>query len=225
MSVIAFIPVRGGSKSIPLKNIRPFCGKPLVYWTAKAANDAVCVDKVIIASDSRKILNTARSFGLEKVSLYERDPANAQDTSSTESVMLEYIRAAGLDDCDIFMLVQATSPLTTAKDIDRAMRLFREREGECDSLLTCSRTKRFFWNPDGTPINYDFRFRPRRQEFLGTLMENGAFYISTVKAVRESGCRLSGKIGVYEMPEYCGIEIDEPADWKFAEELMLKIRQ
>ncbi len=223
MSVIAFIPVRGGSKSIPLKNIKPFCGKPLVYWTARAANDALCVDRVVVASDSREILNTADSFGLKKLSLYERDPANAQDSSSTESVMLEYIRSAGLDDGDIFMLVQATSPLTTAQDIDGAVRLFRE--GGCDSLLTCSRTKRFFWNPDGTPINYDYRVRPRRQEFLGTLMENGAFYISTVKAVRESGCRLSGKIGVYEMPEYCGIEIDEPSDWSAAEELMRKFRQ
>ena len=223
MSVIAFIPVRGGSKSIPLKNIKPFCGKPLVFWTAKAANDSVYVDKVIIASDSREILHTAESLGLEKVSLYERDPANAQDNSSTESVMLEYISSAGLDDEYTFILVQATSPLTTAQDIDGAMKIFRE--GGCDSLLTCSRTKRFFWNPDGTPINYDYRVRPRRQDFAGTLMENGAFYISTVKAVRESGCRLSGKIGVYEMPEYCGVEIDEPADWKAAEELMRKIRQ
>ena len=223
MSIIAFIPVRGGSKSIPLKNIKPFCGKPLVYWTAKAANEAVCVDRVIIASDSKEIISTAESFGLEKAAMYQRDPANAQDTSSTESVMLEYISAAKLADEDTFILVQATSPLTTAQDIDGAMRLFRE--GEYDSLLTCSRTKRFFWNPDGTPINYDYKFRPRRQDFAGTLMENGAFYISTVKAIRESKCRLSGKIGVYEMPEYCGVEIDEPADWRASEELMRKIRQ
>ena len=52
MSNIAFIPVRGGSKSIPLKNIKILAGKPLVYWTAKAANDSKCIDKVIIATDS-----------------------------------------------------------------------------------------------------------------------------------------------------------------------------
>ena len=67
MGTTAFIPVRGGSKSIPLKNIKPFCGKPLVYWAARAANDASGVDRVIIASDSREILDTAGSFGLEKV--------------------------------------------------------------------------------------------------------------------------------------------------------------
>lgn len=220
MGTTAFIPVRGGSKSIPLKNIKPFCGKPLVYWTARAANDASGVDRVIIASDSKEILTTAESFGLEKVKLYERDPVNAQDGSSTESVMLEYIHSAGLGDDEVFILVQATSPLTTARNIDEALRLYHG--GSYDSLLTCSRTKRFFWNQDGTPINYDYRARPRRQDFDGTLMENGAFYVSTVKAIRESGCRLSGKIGVYEMPEYCGVEIDEPSDWGTAEELMRK---
>lgn len=220
MSVIAFIPVRGGSKSIPLKNIKPFCGQPLVYWSAKAANDSQFVDKVIIASDSKEILRTAESFGLEKVSLYERDPANAQDGSSTESVMLEYISRENLSGDDVFILVQATSPLTTSGDIDGAMRLYSE--SKADSLLTCSRTKRFFWNDDGTPINYDYMKRPRRQDFRGTLMENGAFYVSTVKRIRESGCRLSGKIAVYEMPEYCGTEIDEPSDWVTAEGLMMK---
>ena len=220
MSVIAFIPVRGGSKSIPLKNIKPFCGHPLVFWSAKAANDSVYVDRVIIASDSPEILRTAESFCLPKISLYERDPANAQDTSSTESVMLEYISRENLRDDDTFILVQATSPLTTSGDIDGAMRLYRDEEA--NSLLTCSRTKRFFWNEDGTPINYDYMKRPRRQEFTGTLMENGAFYISTVKNIRESGCRLSGKIAVYEMPEYCGTEIDEPSDWVMAEGLMRK---
>ena len=220
MSVIAFIPVRGGSKSIPLKNIKPFCGKPLVYWTAKAANDASSVDRVIVASDSRDILRAAESFGLEKVSLYERDPANAQDGSSTESVMLEYINEAKLNDDDEFILVQATSPLTKPQDIDGAVALFLD--GDYDSLLTCSRSKRFFWNDDGTPINYDYMKRPRRQDFAGTLMENGAFYISRVKSIRQSECRLSGRIAVYEMPEYCGVVIDEPSDWAIAEGLMLK---
>ena len=220
MSVVAFIPVRGGSKSIPMKNIRPFCGKPLVFWTARAANEASCVDRVIIASDSRNILDIAETFGLAKLSTYERDPVNAQDSSSTESVMLEYIHATKLNDDDVFILVQATSPLTTAQDIDGAFRVFDE--GEYDSLLTCSRTKRFFWRQEGIPINYDYRTRPRRQDFAGTLMENGAFYISTVKAIRDSGCRLSGKIAVYEMPEYCGVEIDELFDWRLAEGLMLR---
>ena len=158
------------------------------------------------------------SFGLEKVSVYDREAANAQDTSSTESAMIEYIAHAGLNDGDVFVLIQATSPLTQSGDIDAALRLFLD--GDYDSLLSCSRTKRFFWNDDGTPANYDYTARPRRQDFTGSLMENGAFYISTVNAIRESQCRLSGKIAVYEMPEYCGIELDEPEDWGILEGLM-----
>ena len=85
---IAFIPVRGGSKSIPLKNIKLLADKPLVYWTTKAANDAECIDRVIIATDSIEIKKNVIDFNLTKVEIYDRNSENAQDTSSTESVML-----------------------------------------------------------------------------------------------------------------------------------------
>ena len=85
---IAFIPVRGGSKSIPLKNIKILNGKPLVYWTLKAACEAECIDKVIVATDSTEIKKTVLNFGFEKAEVYDRKPENATDTASTESVML-----------------------------------------------------------------------------------------------------------------------------------------
>ena len=82
------------------------------------------------------------------------------------------------------------------------------------------RNYRFFWNSDGTSKNYDYKNRPRRQNFDGMLMENGAFYINTVANIKSSGNRLSGKIGIYEMPEYTAAEIDEPDDWIVLENLM-----
>ena len=85
---IAFIPVRAGSKSIPLKNIKEINGKPLVYWTAKSANDAECIDKVIIATDSNEIKSVVKSFSMPKIEIYDREAQNATDTASTESVML-----------------------------------------------------------------------------------------------------------------------------------------
>ena len=108
---IAFIPVRGGSKSIPLKNIKDFCGKPLVYWTVSALQKAAEVDKIVVATDSRQIKQTVIDFGFSKVEVYDRKPENAIDTASTESVMLEYINIASLPDDTVFMLVQATSPV------------------------------------------------------------------------------------------------------------------
>ena len=218
--VTAFIPVRGGSKSIPLKNIREFCGKPLVYWNIAALQAAGLVDKIVVATDSDDIEATVRSFGFDKVEIYRRSAENASDTASTESVMLEYIEAANLSEETVFMLVQATSPLTQTIHFQEALQLYSE--GNYDSLLTCVVNKRFFWNKNGTPRNYDYRNRPRRQNFDGELMENGAFYINTVKNILQSGNRLSGKIGIYEMPEYTAIEIDEPDDWTMLENLMRK---
>ena len=71
---IAFIPARGGSKSIPLKNIKEINGKPLIYWTSKAAEDAKCIDKIIIATENEKIKETVLNFGFKKLEVYDRDP-------------------------------------------------------------------------------------------------------------------------------------------------------
>lgn len=215
---LAFIPVRGGSKSIPLKNIKPFCGKPLVYWNVAALQNASSIDKIIVATDSPIIKETVSSFGFDKVIVYDRKAENACDTASTESVMLEYIEAAKLSNADVFMLVQATSPLTETSHFEEGMQLYNK--GNFDSIISCVRNKRFFWNDDGTSKNYDYRARPRRQEFDGMFMENGAFYINTVANIKKDKNRLSGKIGIYEMPEYTATEIDEPDDWVILENLM-----
>ena len=218
--VIAFIPVRGGSKSIPLKNIKPFCGKPLVCWNIEALEQCKEVDEIIVATDSDKIEEVVVSRHYNKTKVYHRSAENACDTASTESVMLEYIHYAQLPADNIFMLVQATSPLTETIHFTEALEMYGK--GEYDSILTCVRNYRFFWNADGTSMNYDYRNRPRRQNFDGMLMENGAFYINKVGNILESGNRLSGHIGIYEMPEYTATEIDEPDDWIVLENLMRK---
>ena len=216
--VIAFIPVRGGSKSIPLKNIKLFCGKPLVCWNIEALEACNLVDEVIVATDSDDIWNVVESRRYAKTTLYRRSAENACDTASTESVMLEYIHYARLPKENIFMLVQATSPLTEDVHFTEALQMYSK--AEYDSILTCVRNYRFFWNEDGTSMNYDYMNRPRRQNFSGMLMENGAFYINTVENILQSGNRLCGKIGIYEMPEYTATEIDEPDDWTILESLM-----
>lgn len=220
MKTIAFIPVRGGSKSIPLKNIKLFCGKPLVCWNIEALEACPEVDEVIVATDSDEIWNTVEQKNYKKVILYRRSAENACDTASTESVMLEYIRYANLTDENIFMLVQATSPLTETIHFSEALQIYAK--SEYDSIITCVRNFRFFWNEDGTSMNYDYMNRPRRQNFKGMLMENGAFYINSVKNILQNGNRLGGKIGIYEMPEYTATEIDEPDDWIILENLMRK---
>ena len=218
MTNIAFIPVRGGSKSIPLKNIKLLNGYPLVYWTAKAANDATCIDRVIVATDSDDIRSVVKSFNLSKVVLYDREAENASDTASTESVMLEYINKSNLSNEDNFFLIQATSPLLKNKHIDEMYQ--KLKVSNSDSALSCVRNKRFYWSEDGKALNYDYKARPRRQDFKGLMMENGACYINTVANIKKNKNRLSGKIAVYEMPEYTAVEIDEPDDFLLIEKLM-----
>jgi YrbI family 3-deoxy-D-manno-octulosonate 8-phosphate phosphatase len=217
--VIAFVPVRGGSKSIPLKNIKDFCGRPLIYWNLKALTDAKEVDQIVVATDSGDIEQIVKGFEFEKVVIYSRLAQNAEDTASTESVILEYIESSEISskDSDTFILSQVTNPFTTAADFSQA--LIRYRQPGIDSLLSCAPIKRFFWNVDGTAQNYDYKNRPRRQDFKGTLIENGAFYINSVGNIKKFRNRLSGKISIYEMPDFTQLEIDEPHDWVIAEVL------
>ncbi len=216
---IAFIPVRGGSKSIPLKNIKDIVGKPLVYWVTKAANNCKYIDKVCIATDSRKIKEVVSSFGFDKVEIYDRSEENATDTASTESVMLEYAEKTNFD--NIF-LIQATSPLLTSDDLSGGYELFCS--SDTDSVLSVVRQKRFIWavNEAGyvNPTNYEVGNRPRRQDFDGFLVENGAFYITSRKRLLSTKNRISGNICAYEMDESTYYEIDELIDWKIIEQLL-----
>ena len=142
--IIAFIPARGGSKSIKLKNIKEFCGKPLIFWNLKAVQGSKNVDKVFVATDCRKIEKVVNSFGFSKVNVYVRSSKNANDTATTESVILEFLDKNSFNDKDLFLLVQATSPLTQTSDIDGAIKALKAQSA--DSIVTCVKSKRFFWH-------------------------------------------------------------------------------
>lgn len=216
--IVAFIPVRGGSKSIPLKNIKLMAGKPLVYWTCKAASDCTEIDDVYVATDSPEIRDAVEGFKLQKVHVIDRDAENASDTASTESAMLEFASKYDFDD---IVLIQATSPLLTGDDLSNGIEMYREPG--TDSVLSVVRQKRFVWKAEGNyavPVNYDYNSRPRRQEFDGYLVENGAFYITSKKALIETRCRLFGNIKACEMDESTYFEIDEPSDFIISEGIM-----
>mgnify|MGYP001976747073 CR=1 FL=1 len=89
-----------------------------------------------------------------------------------------------------------------------------------DSVLSCVIDKKFTWKEDGTALNYDINKRPRRQDYKGNLIENGAFYISTVTNITTTKNRISGSVGIYKMPSHASVEIDEPLDWLVGEQIM-----
>ena len=218
-SFVAAVPLRGGSKSIPYKNIKEFCGVPLCSWTLNALLGSNFISKVLVSTDCEKIAAVVSSID-PRIHVHRRPDHLATDTATTEAAILDLINA-----CDIrekfVVTAQVTSPQTTSKDIDAAIaQLVRT---EANSLVTCVRTRRFFWRDDGTPINYDPARRPLRQQWSGTLMENGAFYISTVDQLRNGSARLHGKVAVYEMNEDASIELDELADWEMLEAVFRRI--
>ncbi len=175
---VAFIPVRGGSKSIPLKNIKPINGKPLVYWTLKAACSCRYIDKVYVATDSEEIKESVEKMKISiekelfsKTLVIGRSSESASDTASTEFAMLEF---ANKYDFDNIALIQATSPLLTGSDLDNGFKAFEDKD--TDSVISVVKQKRFHWaynkNDFVYPTNYDVCHRPIRQEFDGYLVEN-----------------------------------------------------
>lgn len=222
---VAFIPVRGGSKSIPLKNIKKLAGKPLVCWSMEAAMNCRLIDKVYICTDSEEIRNTVVEYleysnneNKNKVHCISRSEETSSDTASTESVMLEFAKTYEFAN---IVLIQATSPAITEDDLTSA--LDKYFNGEIDSILSVVKQKRFIWKEDNgsaTPVNYDYNNRPRRQEFEGYYVENGAFYVTSKKDLLRTHCRISGRVGTYEMDEISYYEIDEISDWIIVEKLL-----
>ncbi|MCH3964315.1 MAG: acylneuraminate cytidylyltransferase [Clostridium sp.] len=218
---IAFIPVRGGSKSIPLKNIKKLLERPLVYWVLDASVNCSYIDKVFVSTDSDMIKKTVEEYGCTKIEVVNRSEYTVEDNSSTESAMLEF---ANNYDFENIVLIQATSPLLQSKDLDRGFEKFLNHN--YDSVLSGVTQKRFIWTSKGgnifIPQNYNPFNRPRRQEFEGYFVENGAFYITEKKLLLNSKCRISGNIGISGMNEDSYFEIDEPSDWVIAESLLRK---
>lgn len=214
--IVALIPLRGGSKSIPKKNIKAIGGKPLCSWVLESAVNCKAINQVYVSTDSAEITQVVERLGLG-VKIIERPSDLATDEASSESVMLHF---ASKVDFDVLVTIQATSPLLSAKHLEDAIAKFSDKY---DSMLSVVRIKRFFWTDDGTPINYDPLIRPRRQDFSGTLMENGAFYMTKRTVLEKYKCRLGGKMGVFEMSEDTAIEIDEPSDWIAVEKLLMQV--
>jgi CMP-N-acetylneuraminic acid synthetase len=217
MTTVALVPLRGGSKGIKDKNIKPLFGKPLCYWVLEAASCAAEVDEVYVSTDSQKIANVVESLGLG-VQVIERPDSLATDSATTEAVVEHFLSVLSPK---VLITIQATSPLLQSSDIDAAMSQFRKND--LDSLISINRLKQFLWNENGTPLNYDPRNRPRRQDFAGAIVENGAFYISKRTTILKHGSRIGGKVGFFELSEAGRLEIDDMVDFRIAD-LLLRYR-
>ena len=213
------IPVRAGSKGVPGKNLARVGGRPLLDWTVEAALAARCVGRVLVSTDSAAIREHVTATWPGRVALPARSPATASDTATTESVLVDVLDTPEAADADEIGLVQATSPLLRAEDLDGAYALLHSG---FDSVLSVVRQRRFRWSegPDGAHADYDPAARPRRQQLAGHLVENGALYLTSRAALARTGVRISGRHRAVGDAEESYTEVDEPADLVIVDALL-----
>ncbi len=215
MTSTAFVPMRLGSKGIPKKNIKLIAGRPLYHWTLSALIEAQVFNQIIVSTESSEIARAVeKDFGTA-VKIHPRSEELALDTTSTEAVLLD--KSLNLQS-DWLGLFQVTSPFITKEHIQEAAALFQN--SNYDSLLSVCEFKRFLWSHEGVALNYEPLNRPRRQDFKGCYIENGAFYFMHVSGLKAHGCRLFGTIGTFVLPEEFTHEIDSPQDFVLAESLL-----
>lgn len=217
---IMVVPARGGSKSIPGKNIKPLAGRPLAVWCIEAGLGCETIDRVILATDDAAIAETVASHIEDpRFEIFRRSDESATDTAPSEHVIIEVLDRIA---CRRVVMVQPTSPLLRAEDLRNG--LARMDADDADSVVSVVRQKRFIWKETdqgmAVPLNYNPQARPRRQDFDGLLVENGAFYITDAAGFRNTGSRLFGHIVAQEMPEESYVELDEPSDWAIVEAIL-----
>ncbi|WP_418641892.1 cytidylyltransferase domain-containing protein [Vibrio chaetopteri] len=222
MSVIAFIPARGGSKGVKNKNIKMLAGKPLIAWSIEQALDCDLIDRVIVSTDSYEIADIARKYGAEAP--FMRPAEISGDHATTESAMLhccDYLESK--DELpELFILIQATSPVRAKNQLRNAVLNFKSNE--FDSMLTVSKSHRFTWkNMEEPSASYNYNMRPRRQDIAEAdqeYLETGSFYIVKTNELIKSKNRLVGKIGLFETAEDESYEIDSEIDFIICEEIL-----
>ena len=215
--VVAIILARGGSKGIPRKNIMQFHGRPLIAWTILQTLKAGIAD-VYVSTDDSEIAGVASDYGAIVI---ERPPELSGDDSSGDEGMIHSINKLELSDTAVVVMPQVTSPLRLASDIINVSEMVVN--GNFDSAFTANRIDDIcVWSLGASPrsVTYDFESRVMRQDRPPMVVENGSVYCTRVGALRQSGNRLSGRIGVSLMPRWTMPEIDEPEDIKLCEVLM-----
>jgi len=212
MKVVSLIPARGGSKRVPRKNIKEFCGKPLMWYAIDASLRSL-VWETWVSTEDEEIKEIAKGFGAQ---VLDRPDELAEDDVSQEEVMMHFSEHVNYD---VIILIEPTYPLIQSRDITMAYNTFIR--GNYDSLLTLMNKKWFIWdiNKEACPMNYKLGERPNMQDFKGIYAEEGGIYITTKKAFLKSKCRLSGKIGYYLL-RHPSIDIDTEEDFKVAEMMM-----
>ena len=221
--MLAIIPARGGSKGLPGKNIKLLNGKPLIAYTIEAAMAAKKISRIIVSTDSRQIAKVAMDYGAE--SPFLRPKHLATDTALSIDIYdytLSEIEKQEAVKIEKFMVLQPTSPLRTAEDIDNAIELFNTKSA--DSVISyCQAHHPIKWHRyvtnEGKLKNIFEETLNNRQEERPSYFPNGAIYIIRRDLIKKRSY-ISDNSYAYIMDKKKSIDIDTIEDFEYAEFLL-----
>jgi CMP-N,N'-diacetyllegionaminic acid synthase len=228
--LIALVPARGGSKGIPRKNIAPLAGKPLLAWTIQEALKAQFVDRVVVSTDDEEIASVARQWGAEVPFIRPAELA-ADDTPAIPVLVhaMDWLTSHWSVRWDYVLILQATSPLRTSQDIDRAVALAREKDADA-VISMCAALSHPYWAKKITDNCRIVDFLqlgdqyPQRQVLPPLHVPNGAIYLVKPEVLRAKNTLYTERTYAYVMPTERSLDIDSPWDLYVAD-LILTDRQ
>jgi len=221
IEIISIIPARRGSKGIPLKNLALLNNKSLLYHTVSASLNSKLITRTIVSTDSDKIGIEAKRIGAEVI---KRPKKISNNKIAIEPAMLHVLKKLAKTEGykpTLIVLLQNTSPLRNSNHIDDAIKLLKRKK--YTSVLSGFRSHYLLWKvreQNVFPVNYNPMKRLNRQQMTTEFIENGAIYITKNSNFEKTHCRISGKIGLYIMPEELSIQIDSKMDLTIAEQIM-----
>ena len=215
--VLAVIAARGGSKGLPRKNLHLVRGIPLIAWTIFAAQKATTIDRIILSSDDDEIIRTARLFNCEVP--FIRPSFLSSDTAASSDVLIHALQT--LDEAfDIVILLQPTSPLRTAADIDGSIEMILKTSAPA-VISVCRRQTSPFWllhlNSEGviSPVFPDCERHNRRQDVPEVFEPNGAIYLVRVESFVKEQTLFPKETRGWIMPPERSIDIDTLEDIEY----------
>lgn len=221
--VIAVVPARAGSKGLVGKNTLPLAGRPLVAWTIAAGIESLTVDDVIVTSDDPDVLAIASDLGACPV-------ARPAELSTDAALMSDVIRhvLAQHEQADVVVLLQPTSPLRTASDIDGALASLKDADDEAVVSVYQPRVApelMYRSDMDGHLVPLLQTRESRRQDWPAVYLLNGALFAASKRALAEADFHFgSMKMIPYVMRPEASIDIDDRADFDEAQRILLEQR-
>lgn len=218
MSSIAIITARGGSKRIPKKNIKEFCGKPIIAYSIEAAVRSNSFDEIMVSTDSKEIADIAKNYGASVPFL--RSEATSNDYATTADVITEVLkdyRNLGRN-FDSFACIYPTAPFVTESRLAEAVELLSDADAVISMVRYSFPPQRALTIKDGYVFfQYPQYEKARSQDLEPIYHDCGQFYICKVDAFFEHNSLILPRTRPYVMPEEEVQDIDTMSDWDIAE--------